>query len=194
MAKNPRFYLPAKTLEENLSKDSISETNPLLTPKQAAQIIGMSEKWLASARAGLKVVNGPPFIKLGEGRTAPIRYKLSSLQTWVTQFGEVINTSGATPAACRSFHDFQSRAVATDRWLFAIDPGTKRFDEFFQAVLAGQIKSATALKWLSNDEVSSGRVFYQKLALSEHTYQALLRLGGGDPSRGLQELVKRSGK
>jgi predicted DNA-binding transcriptional regulator AlpA len=43
----------------------------LLTPKEVAEILGVSEQTLARYRAQ---DTGPRWIKLGESRTSPIRY------------------------------------------------------------------------------------------------------------------------
>lgn len=71
MASNPFFNL--QTLFQNIPPG----VDLLLRPEIVAELIGVDKKWLASAREGRKKIQGPPFIKLGEGRTAPIRYRLA---------------------------------------------------------------------------------------------------------------------
>ena len=43
-------------------------------------------KWLAAAREGRKALRGPDFVKIGEGRTSPVRYPLSSDIAWMQSF------------------------------------------------------------------------------------------------------------
>jgi len=66
-------HLPIDILKKNLSDHNIEER--WLPPKLVSEILGVSPKWLSAAREGRKGILGPPFVKLGEGRTAPIRYQ-----------------------------------------------------------------------------------------------------------------------
>lgn len=52
----------------------------LLTVDQAALFLGVSNSTLNHWRSN---GDGPPFIKLGPGRTGPIRYEIGKLKAWV---------------------------------------------------------------------------------------------------------------
>jgi hypothetical protein len=189
MATRQKHNLPASALAENLTP-SAAELQ-LVTPKQAACILGVSVKWLAAAREGRKGIEGPPYIKLGNGRTAPIRYKLTSIQTWLAQFQEVVNSCGATPTLFRSFGEFERLAKPNDVWLFALNEDMLTFDEFFRAVNAGTVNGETRLSWLSRAQSETGRVFSRELAMTANMLRALTKLGDGDPSIGLQVLAAK---
>lgn len=186
--KPSRTRLPAATLNENLP----SEQNPFLTPEQAATILGLSTKWLAAAREGRKGLEGPPYIKLGQGRTAPVRYKLGSLQQWLSRFEEVVNNAGARPSMFSSFVDFSAMGMAEDKWLFALDPETMECVEFFEAARSGRLTDKSELRWVTHPNVSAGRLIAKRLNLSATTYQALTKLGEGDLSVGLELLMDKS--
>jgi hypothetical protein len=189
MARTSRPYLPPAALNENLP----SSENPFLTPEQAATILGLSTKWLAAAREGRKGLEGPPYIKLGQGRTAPVRYKLGSLQQWLSQFEEVVNNAGARPSGYSNFANFASTGLADDKWLFALDPDTMECVEFFQAVRSGRFTEKSELRWVTHPNVAAGRLIAKRLNLSTTTYQALAKLGEGDLSAGLQLLLDKTG-
>ena len=57
----------------------MSEENYLNT-KQAAEYLRCSPAWLEIGRANSY---GPPFIRLSEGKRAPIRYRQSALDAWM---------------------------------------------------------------------------------------------------------------
>lgn len=125
-----------------------------LPPRAAAAIIGMSEKWLANAREGRSGVEGPPFKKLGSGKTSPVRYNLGRLKEWMEQFPEMVDVAGRKSSIC-SFAEFQGLAGAglraiEERWLFAIPDGGEPI-EFFQALNEGLVvgKPAPRYKWLT---------------------------------------------
>lgn len=61
-------------------------TDPWLTPQALAELCGLDVKWLAAAREGRKAVRGPAYVKLGEGRTSPVRYPLSAVIAWMQSF------------------------------------------------------------------------------------------------------------
>jgi hypothetical protein len=186
--KPSRTRLPAATLNENLP----SEANPLLTPEQAATILGVSPKWLAAAREGRKGLEGPPFIKLGQGRTAPVRYKLGSLQQWLSRFDEVVNNAGARPSGFSSFADFSAMGQAEEKWLFVLNPDTMECVEFFDAVRSDQLTDKSKLRWVTHANVKTGRLITKRLNLSTTTYRALEKLGEGDMSVGLQLLMNKT--
>jgi hypothetical protein len=57
-----------------------------LTPAEVAIVLKVSKKWLANAREGRKNIQGPPYIKLGPGRTAPVRYPVNAFKEWCATF------------------------------------------------------------------------------------------------------------
>lgn len=60
-----------------------------LTEKEAAEICGLSRQWFQRARwEG----NGPPFVKIGSGRSGAVRYRLSALLQWLAD-REFLSTS-----------------------------------------------------------------------------------------------------
>lgn len=123
-----------------------------LPPRAAAAILGVSEKWLANAREGRSGTEGPPFIKLGSGRTSPVRYNLGRLKEWLEQFQEMVDIAGRQ-SSLRSFAEFQSRLgtpqALDDRWLFAI--GKDGPMDFFEALRSGTLDSDDPpdCQWLS---------------------------------------------
>jgi hypothetical protein len=189
MASPRKHNLPASTLSENLSPAAAELL--LVTPEQAACILGLSVKWLAAAREGRKGIEGPPYIKLGPGRTAPIRYKLTSIQNWLAQFQEVVNSCGATPTLFRSFGEFERLSKPNDVWLFAINESGLAFEEFFRAVNAQVVTKKTKLRWISRGQAETGRVFTKKLAMTASMLKALAILGDGNLSIGLEVLERK---
>lgn len=151
MSTKQKLMMPAATLAAHVTPDSPQ----LLTPRQVSELLGLSLKWLANAREGRGTLPGPPYIKLGNGRTAPVRYKLTSVIAWLAQFPEVMNTAGATPALYRSLVDYEEELAErpTAHWLYAVDIKKRELYEFFSAVNAGAISAGTRLKWLANDEL-----------------------------------------
>lgn len=89
------------------------------SPKTMGAIFGLDEKWLSSVREGLKGVDGPPYKKLGEGRSAPIRYNYGLFKQWLDKFPSVINTQGKLAARATSVSNFFSQRDAHNQWLFA---------------------------------------------------------------------------
>lgn len=57
------------------------ETDPLMPPKKTASIIGVSPGTLANWRVAGK---GPRYIKLGDSRTSPVRYRLSDVEDYLS--------------------------------------------------------------------------------------------------------------
>lgn len=53
-----------------------SSTVPVLTPKQAAELLNLSTSWLAKQRLN---GGGPPYIKMG----GAVRYNAAVLQEWM---------------------------------------------------------------------------------------------------------------
>lgn len=71
---------------EHIQDNAPCGVDPWLTPKAVAELTGLDTKWLAAAREGRKSVRGPEYVKIGEGRTCPIRYQLSVVIAWMTSF------------------------------------------------------------------------------------------------------------
>lgn len=139
--------MPRKKPDTSMSPEAIDSNiaNPddyWLPPRAAAAILGISEKWLANAREGRSGIEGPPFIKLGTGRTAPIRYNLGRLKDWLKQFPERVDLAGRQ-SSLRSFAEFKDRLgtpkALDDRWLFAI--GKEGPMDFFEALKSGALDS-----------------------------------------------------
>lgn len=76
------------------------------SPKTIGAIFGLDEKWLSSVREGLKGIDGPPFKKLGTGKSAPIRYNYGKFKEWFDTFPSVINTQGKPAAKASSVLSF----------------------------------------------------------------------------------------
>ncbi len=60
----------------------IALENRWFSPKTIGAIFGLDEKWLSSVREGLKGIDGPPFKKLGSGKSAPICYNYGKFKEW----------------------------------------------------------------------------------------------------------------
>jgi len=112
------------------SRDSLVASEDALTgvvaiedrwfsPKAIGAIFGLDEKWLASIREGLKGIDGPPFKKLGTGKSAPIRYNYGAFKDWFNSFPSVINTQGKLAARAASALSFFSERDPHKQWLFA---------------------------------------------------------------------------
>lgn len=87
--------------------------------KTIAAICGLDEKWLSSVREGLKGIDGPPYKKLGHGKSAPIRYNYGMFKDWLNKFPSVINTQGKLAARASSASVFFSERDTFNQWLFA---------------------------------------------------------------------------
>jgi predicted DNA-binding transcriptional regulator AlpA len=66
----------------------------LLTPREAAKVLGVSESWLAKARMR---GDGPPFVKIGRS----IRYKISGLNEYVRNRTRRSTTDAGSPGRGR---------------------------------------------------------------------------------------------
>lgn len=130
-----------------------------LSPRQASEITGLSEKWLAAAREGRKGVEGPPFKKIGAGRTAPVRYPLHSLREWMTSFNAFIDNAGRKSSICSSFTEFCRSNSPDATWLFALDLENLSYAEFVAAVNSQTWTPKLLLRWLTIAEYKSGAVF-----------------------------------
>ena len=63
-------------LESNAPVREARRNDPLLTPKEAARFMRLSESWLAKARMR---GDGPPYVQIGRA----IRYQQSDLITYI---------------------------------------------------------------------------------------------------------------
>lgn len=162
--------------------------DPWLPPDVVAEIIGLDKKWLASAREGRKNIQGPPYVKIGEGRTAPIRYRLSSVLTWMESFEERISGMHRVVSAHHSFSSFMASASNSDRWLFIVEAGGRSATEIFGA-LQCEALSSVKLQWLTHADYVNQRFIKAKLQLDADTMAQLLAIGGGDLSASIAKLL-----
>jgi hypothetical protein len=183
-------YLPADILKRNLSKDVIKER--WLPPKLVSEILGVSPKWLAAAREGRKGIQGPPFVKLGEGRTAPIRYPLDALLTWMQSFGPYSTTTNATNSPTADYSAFLNQSAGSKQlWLFAIETKQIKIYDFIEAIYRDRMGDGIIFRWLSLPEFRSKRVITKKFVLDPEMIEKLLTCGNGDLSKGLYKLINK---
>jgi hypothetical protein len=135
-------------ITSSLLKDNV--INPelhWLKPSEVAKLLGLDEKWLAAAREGRKGVYGPPFIKIGNGKTSPIRYPLDKLIEWMNTFP--LNPTGSRQLL--SYSDFNKSAGPNDLWPFILyENGT--FEDIFESINSGNFTSQSntrQLIWLA---------------------------------------------
>ncbi|WP_066702727.1 hypothetical protein [Curvibacter delicatus] len=107
------------SLPDAALNDIIAPEDRWFSPKVIAAILGVDEKWLSSLREGLKGVEGPPYKKLGEGRSAPIRYNYGEFKKWLDEFPHLINTHGKVVSRFVSAGAFFSGTDLNGSWLFA---------------------------------------------------------------------------
>lgn len=185
MATKPRYSL--ETIKANFS----GGFDQWLPPAAAAEIIGMTPKWLAAAREGRKDIKGPPYRKLGEGRTSPIVYPLSELLEWMASIPAQTSTLERTIVSQPTFARFMSDATPTDRWLFSISDDRRSATEIFTALAGEPLKSDIQLQWLTRAEYSSKRFVRAHLQLDADTLEQLIAVGNGDASIGLENLLRK---
>lgn len=125
IAAKPNPGITAEQIVANLATFDASDV--LLTPSQVAAMLNVSEKWLAAAREGRKDLSGPPYIKLGKGRTSPIRYPAGSLAEWLNSFALQTST-----VMHRTFGEFRAFGELDDRWLFAVNDTALQAVEIFE--------------------------------------------------------------
>ncbi len=183
MVTKPRFSL--ETIKENLPPG----IDPLLPPAFVAELVGVDTKWLAGAREGRKTIQGPPYIKLGEGRTAPIRYRLSSLIAWMSSFEEQTSTTERTTVPHATFNRFLTDANSNQQWLFVISADGRSATDIFSALKREPLKSESHLQWLSHADYCNGRFVKLQLQLDAETIARLSALGNGDPASGIHALT-----
>ncbi len=122
MKLSPKLHLPISTIESNVSVPGVQ----WLKPAEVSALLGLDEKWLAAAREGLKGLNGPPYRKIGNGKTSPIRYPLDELIAWMKSFPAYGGTSSHFP----SFLNFQTEATIKDVWPFVLYEDGTLFEIF----------------------------------------------------------------
>lgn len=138
--------LPPEALAQVLTAEDI-----YLSPKVLAAMTGLDEKWFAGAREGLKEVDGPPFIKLGTAKTAPVRYKLADVRKWWAKFPKQVTTHGKL-STFRTAGEFFKEASPASRWLFADLDGEPV--DFIVALQSGVFSSTSQpeVAWLTFPE------------------------------------------
>lgn len=100
-----------------------------LKPAEVATLTGLDEKWLSAAREGRKRLSGPPYKKIGSGKTSPVRYPLNELIEWMESFP----LQGGNVLSFSSFSDFSNGSNASTQWPFVIySDGT--IDELFASI------------------------------------------------------------
>lgn len=67
-------------METNTIAPEVIGADPLLKEDRAAAFLGLSIKTLQNKRV---LGGGPPYVKLGAGLRAPVRYRLSVLRAYV---------------------------------------------------------------------------------------------------------------
>ncbi len=186
MPKAP--YFPLETIKENAPLG----VDPWLSPAAVASVLGVDEKWLANAREGRKELKGPPYIKMGQGKTSPVRYKLSSLIGWMSSFPEQISTTHARRevVAHRNFANFMDRAAARERWLFAIDRDGRTATEVFAAIALDMTGRRYKFRWLTHEDYGAQRFIQRTVNLDAGMLKLLLDAGKGNISAGLKLLVR----
>lgn len=73
------------------------DLDELITTKEAATILGLKTNTLEIYRHQGK---GPPFVKIGSGAKAPVRYQRAALAEWLAQ--QTFTSTSAHTAAGRS--------------------------------------------------------------------------------------------
>jgi hypothetical protein len=93
-----------------IAKDVQSPEHVYLSPSTVAKMFELSPKWLSAAREGRKGFDGPPFKKLGNGRSSPVRYNLAETLKWINTF--------PSQTSSHSFSQFLSSRSHDKKWLF----------------------------------------------------------------------------
>lgn len=107
------------SLPDAALQDIIAPEDRWFSPKVISAILGVDEEWLSNVRQGLKGVEGPPYKKLGEGKSAPIRYNYGKFKEWLDKFPHLVNTHGKTLSRFASAGEFFSGTGVAGSWLFA---------------------------------------------------------------------------
>lgn len=142
----------ARVHAASIDKEAIAPEDRWVAPSHAANVIGMSEKYLAALREGRKDIEGPPFKKLGNSKTSPVRYNLAQLRDWINSFPTQVRTFCAAPSPIMSASDFFTGRNLDSRWLFAEVDGD--LVDFFQALNGNVFERSpeTQLHWLNTWE------------------------------------------
>jgi len=182
---------PALSLKQLLDNAPIG-IDPWLTPEAVAAMCAVKPGWLADAREGRKGITGPDYIKLGEGRTATIRYRLSAIKAWMASFADRASTMHRISpfADGRSWLNAKAAGKPGDRWPFTIIDGKvcELFLSMPTAVDAG--RAINEIHWMTRDEYSSGRYIRKQLAMTASTLEKLKAAGNGDLAAGLEKLLR----
>lgn len=117
-----------------IDRNIIKPSDVLLDTKTVAAMLGVSTKWLEAAREGRKETNGPPYVKLGQGRTAPIRYNLAILRDWMAGLGHLL--PDYQPSQHVDYKTFISAAAPDESWPFIVQAGSDPL-ELFKAINSG---------------------------------------------------------
>lgn len=185
MAIKPRFSL--ETIKANLP----AGLDPFLPPALVAEFVGVDTKWLAAAREGRKTIKGPPYVKLGEGRTAPIRYRLSDLIDWMASFQEHSSTTERPVVPYTSFERYMANANSSERWLFVVDASGRKATEIFTSIQNEIPSSDMRFQWLTHSDYTNERFVKLQVRLDADTIERLLALGDGDPVAAITNLASR---
>lgn len=187
MASNPFFNL--QTLFQNIPPG----VDLLLRPEIVAELIGVDKKWLASAREGRKKIQGPPFIKLGEGRTAPIRYRLGAVMDWIAALEEKVSGMHRIAVPHFTYSDFLASGDSKGRWLYLVSRGGEAATEFFEALRGdeGLLKTGRPV-WLTREEYERKRFVRAETRLDRNTINRLLEVGRGDLAEAIALLLSES--
>lgn len=78
-----------KNIHPDSSPDSISDGGPLLTTEKMAAYLDCAPRTLMCQRVN---GGGPPYVKLGSGKKAAVRYRMSDVLAWLEAQGRE-NTS-----------------------------------------------------------------------------------------------------
>ena len=149
--------MTAQLFPSGFSADALSQqlnqygVDLMLTPAQVAAMLNVSTKWLANAREGRAQVSGPPYIKLGPGKTAPIRYPMAELGNWLASFQTQTYT-------CHRVGEFLR--TGEGRWLYLVNDATLEVKEFFEAAREYVVpNNKWSPRWLTAADVKAGRFF-----------------------------------
>lgn len=78
-------------IEKNLLRESLQpkvNKREWISEKELSELTGLARTWFQQARCRRE---GIPYYKFGEGRNAPVRYKLSDVEDWINRRAISIN-------------------------------------------------------------------------------------------------------
>ena len=133
-----------------------------LTPPQTGAVLQTTTDQLANWRVTGK---GPPFVKIGGGPKAQVRYPLGGVRKWRDE-RTFTSTSMANVSRFDSRGDFLSRGGIQDRYLVAIDDAGGQW-EFWESVRR-QLEIVD-VHWLPMGEILEGfrKQAHQRFAEAE---------------------------